>query len=50
MTERDARAPGRHIQAGRRTMARIGRAREHGETQGFMQVLVDRETQKILVW
>ena len=29
-------------------MARVGRARERGETQGFMQVLVDAETKKIL--
>ena len=29
-------------------MTRVGRARERGETQGFMQVLVDDETQKIL--
>jgi pyruvate/2-oxoglutarate dehydrogenase complex dihydrolipoamide dehydrogenase (E3) component len=29
-------------------MSRVGRARERGETQGFMQVLVDAETQRIL--
>ncbi len=29
-------------------MARVGRARERGETQGFMQVLVDAETKWIL--
>ena len=29
-------------------MTRVGRARERGETQGFMQVLVDAETKKIL--
>ena len=28
-------------------MARVGRARERGETQGFMEVLVDRETKLI---
>ena len=29
-------------------MTRVARARERGETQGFMQVLVDAETKKIL--
>jgi pyruvate/2-oxoglutarate dehydrogenase complex dihydrolipoamide dehydrogenase (E3) component len=29
-------------------MARVGRARERSETQGFMKVLVDAETKKIL--
>ena len=29
-------------------MTRVGRARERGETKGFMQVLVDGETRKIL--
>jgi pyruvate/2-oxoglutarate dehydrogenase complex dihydrolipoamide dehydrogenase (E3) component len=29
-------------------MTRVGRARERSETQGFMQVLVDAETNKIL--
>jgi pyruvate/2-oxoglutarate dehydrogenase complex dihydrolipoamide dehydrogenase (E3) component len=48
MTEREARASGRPVLVGRRTMARVGRARERGETQGFMQVLVDGETHKIL--
>jgi pyruvate/2-oxoglutarate dehydrogenase complex dihydrolipoamide dehydrogenase (E3) component len=48
MTEREARASGRRVLAGRMQMKRVGRARERGETQGFMQVLVDAETQKIL--
>ena len=48
MTEREARASGRPVLVGRRAMARVGRARERGETQGFMQVLVDKETRKIL--
>ncbi len=48
MTEREARASGRRILVGHRPMARVGRARERGETQGFMQVLVDAETQRIL--
>ncbi len=29
-------------------MKNVGRARERGETEGFMQVLVDAETKKIL--
>ena len=29
-------------------MSRVGRARERGETLGFMQVWVDAETKKIL--
>ena len=48
LTEREARASGRPVLVGRREMARVGRARERGETQGFMQVLVDGETKKIL--
>jgi pyruvate/2-oxoglutarate dehydrogenase complex dihydrolipoamide dehydrogenase (E3) component len=48
MTEREARASGRPVLVGRRAMARVGRARERGETKGFMQVLVDGETRKIL--
>jgi pyruvate/2-oxoglutarate dehydrogenase complex dihydrolipoamide dehydrogenase (E3) component len=48
MTEQEARASGRRVLVGRRAMARVGRARERGETQGFMQVLVDGETNKIL--
>ena len=48
MTERDVRASGRPALVGRMNMARVGRARERGETTGFMQVLVDAETRKIL--
>ena len=29
-------------------MSRVGRARERSETQGFMQILVDAQTTKIL--
>ena len=29
-------------------MSTVGRARERGETQGFMKVVVDAETRKIL--
>ena len=48
MTEREVRATGRPALAGKMMMARVGRARERSETQGFMQVLVDAETKKIL--
>lgn len=48
MGVREARASGRPILVGRREMTRVGRARERGETTGFMQVLVDAETRRIL--
>ena len=48
MTEKEVTASGRKALAGRMKMTRVGRARERGETQGFMQVLVDAETKKIL--
>ena len=48
MSEREVRASGRKALAGKMMMSRVGRARERSETQGFMQVLVDRETKKIL--
>jgi pyruvate/2-oxoglutarate dehydrogenase complex dihydrolipoamide dehydrogenase (E3) component len=32
----------------RMPMSRVGRAREAGETQGFMKVLVDAQSQRIL--
>ncbi|TMG95985.1 MAG: FAD-containing oxidoreductase, partial [Betaproteobacteria bacterium] len=48
ITEREARASGRPVLIGQRPMARVGRARERSETQGFMHVLVDGETRRIL--
>ena len=48
MTESAARASGRPLLGGRRPMSRVGRAIEKGETQGFMKVIVDAETQRIL--
>ena len=48
ITEREARASGRPVLIGRRPMSRVGRARERSETQGFMHVLVDGETRRIL--
>ncbi|MFQ6023956.1 MAG: FAD-containing oxidoreductase [Acidiferrobacterales bacterium] len=48
MTEREARASGRKVLVGKMMMARVGRARERSETQGFMKVLIDAETKQIL--
>ena len=48
MTEAEARAAGHKLLVGRRPMTRVGRAVEKGETKGFMKVVVDAETQKIL--
>ncbi len=48
MTERELRASGRPALTGKMSMTRVGRARERGETRGFMKVLVDAETQRIL--
>jgi pyruvate/2-oxoglutarate dehydrogenase complex dihydrolipoamide dehydrogenase (E3) component len=48
ITEAQARASGRPLLAGKRPMSRVGRAVEKGETQGFMKVVVDAETRKIL--
>jgi pyruvate/2-oxoglutarate dehydrogenase complex dihydrolipoamide dehydrogenase (E3) component len=48
MTEAEVRKSGRKALLGTRPMARVGRAVEKGETQGFMKVLVDAETKQIL--
>ena len=48
MTEREVRASGRKALVGTMMMTRVGRARERSETQGYMSVLVDAETKKIL--
>ena len=48
MTEREARASGRPLLIGTRPMTRVGRAIEKGETQGFMKVVADAETRRIL--
>jgi pyruvate/2-oxoglutarate dehydrogenase complex dihydrolipoamide dehydrogenase (E3) component len=48
MTETEARKSGRKALIAKRAMARVGRAVEKGETQGFMKVLVDAETKQIL--
>lgn len=48
MTEREARASGRRILLGKRPMTRVARAVEKGETSGFMKIIVDAESRKIL--
>ncbi len=48
MTEREARESGRKALIGKMMMSRVGRARERGETHGFMKILVDAETKKVL--
>ncbi|OGA99308.1 MAG: mercuric reductase [Burkholderiales bacterium RIFCSPHIGHO2_12_FULL_69_20] len=48
MSEDEARASGRKVLRAKMPMQRVGRAREAGETQGFMKVLVDADTQLLL--
>ena len=48
MTNSQARAGGRPLLGAQRPMSRVGRAIEKGETQGFMKIVVDAETRKIL--
>lgn len=48
MTEREVLASGRQALVARMPMQRVGRAREAGETQGFMKALVDADTKQLL--
>jgi pyruvate/2-oxoglutarate dehydrogenase complex dihydrolipoamide dehydrogenase (E3) component len=48
MTEAKVRESGRKALIGKRPMTQVGRAREKGETDGFMKILVDAKTNKIL--
>ncbi|MEP6874553.1 MAG: FAD-containing oxidoreductase [Burkholderiales bacterium] len=48
MSETEVRASGRAALVATLPMSRIGRARERGETAGFIKVLVDATTQRIL--
>jgi pyruvate/2-oxoglutarate dehydrogenase complex dihydrolipoamide dehydrogenase (E3) component len=48
MSEAEVRASGRPALVGVMPMTRVGRAKERGETQGFMKVLVDAESERIL--
>ncbi len=48
MSEAEARKSGRRLLAGKMPMTRVARAREAGETQGFMKVVVDADSQELL--
>jgi pyruvate/2-oxoglutarate dehydrogenase complex dihydrolipoamide dehydrogenase (E3) component len=48
MSEAEVRARGKPALVGVMPMTRVGRAKERGETQGFMKVLVDAESDRIL--
>jgi pyruvate/2-oxoglutarate dehydrogenase complex dihydrolipoamide dehydrogenase (E3) component len=48
MTEAEVRRSGRPALGAKRPMTRVGRAIEKGETRGFMKVVVDAETKRIL--
>lgn len=48
MNEREARASGRRVLVGKRPMTRVARARERGETHGFIKILVDGDSREIL--
>jgi len=48
MTEAEVRKSGLKALIAKRPMTQVGRAREKGETDGFMKILVDAETKKIL--
>ena len=47
MTEAEVRATGRNVLI-ERPMTKVGRAVEKGETLGFMKVLIDADTQRIM--
>lgn len=48
LTEKQARASGKSLLIGTRPMSKVGRAVEKGETQGFMKVIVDADSKRIL--
>jgi pyruvate/2-oxoglutarate dehydrogenase complex dihydrolipoamide dehydrogenase (E3) component len=48
LTEKEARANGLAVRKATRAMKRIGRAKEMGETQGFVKILVDADTDRFL--
>jgi pyruvate/2-oxoglutarate dehydrogenase complex dihydrolipoamide dehydrogenase (E3) component len=48
MTEKEVRASGRRALVGKRMMTRVGRAREFGETRGFIKILADADSEEIL--
>jgi pyruvate/2-oxoglutarate dehydrogenase complex dihydrolipoamide dehydrogenase (E3) component len=48
MTDAEIRKSGRRALTGKRMMTRVGRAVEKGETQGFMKITVDADSNEIL--
>jgi pyruvate/2-oxoglutarate dehydrogenase complex dihydrolipoamide dehydrogenase (E3) component len=48
MGEAQAREKGHRVRVGKRPMSRVGRAREKGETAGFMKMVVDADTDAVL--
>jgi pyruvate/2-oxoglutarate dehydrogenase complex dihydrolipoamide dehydrogenase (E3) component len=48
LTEREARATGKRLLAGKLAMSSVGRARERSETLGFMKMVVDADSERIL--
>ena len=48
MTETEVRKSGKKALLGKYMMTSVGRAKEKSETQGFMKVMVDAETKRIL--
>jgi pyruvate/2-oxoglutarate dehydrogenase complex dihydrolipoamide dehydrogenase (E3) component len=48
MTEAEAHRAGYKVRVGRRPMARVARAVEKGETQGFMKLVVDADSRAIV--
>ena len=48
LTEQQVRESGKKALIGKMQMSRIGRAKERSETQGFMKVLIDAESEHIL--
>jgi pyruvate/2-oxoglutarate dehydrogenase complex dihydrolipoamide dehydrogenase (E3) component len=47
-TEAEVRRTGQKALVGKRPMTKVGRAVEKGESQGFMKVIVDADTKRIL--
>jgi pyruvate/2-oxoglutarate dehydrogenase complex dihydrolipoamide dehydrogenase (E3) component len=48
MARAEARASGRRVLVGHLPMSRVGRARERGETDGYLEALVDADDRRIL--
>jgi pyruvate/2-oxoglutarate dehydrogenase complex dihydrolipoamide dehydrogenase (E3) component len=48
LSEREARATAKRLLAGKLEMSSVGRARERSETLGFMKMVVDADSERIL--